>query len=39
MITADGDRTPSQKLVRANIACGDEVDPAGNMTAKLREWK
>jgi len=40
MITADGDRTPSQTLARLNNGCGVfeyEVDPAGN--TKVRKGK
>ena len=35
-------RTPSQKLARLNNACGVfeyDVDPAGNTTSKVWEWK
>jgi hypothetical protein len=35
-------RTASEKLARLNNACGAfeyEVDPAGNTTSKLWEWK
>ena len=35
-------RTASQKLARANNACGAfeyEVDPSGNTTSKVWEWK
>jgi len=35
-------RTPSQKLARLNNLCGAfeyDVDPAGNTTSKVWEWK
>jgi hypothetical protein len=35
-------RTPSQKLARLNNVCGVfeyEVDPAGNTSSKVWEWK